>query len=112
MSMELESGPSRCVGGEASANLQASSQSPGPSGHGRQEFNHVHTADNSRNHFGNSYYNVLPNAEQPESEKTEAKNLMKALESDSMNDRIMTVSPACAQTCSWFPGSAGIYIVA
>jgi hypothetical protein len=102
MSMELVSGPSRCVGGEASANLQASSQSPGPSGHGRQEFNHVHTADNSRNHFGNAYYNVLPNAEQPESEEIRAKNLMKALEFDSMNDRIMTVSPACAQTCTWF----------
>ena len=69
---------------------------------GRQEFSQVHTADNSRNHFGNVYNNVYQNdTVHPEFAKVTLE-LMDALAFKGMTDRIMAIGPACAETCTWF----------
>lgn len=67
---------------------------------GRQHFSQIHTADNSRNHFGNVYNNIYQNnTAHPEFAKVSLE-LMDALAFKT--DRLMAIGPACAETCTWF----------
>lgn len=69
---------------------------------GRQDFSQIHTADNSRNHFGNVYNNIYQNnTAHPEFAKVSLE-LMDALGFKGMTDRLMAIGPACAETCTWF----------
>jgi hypothetical protein len=87
---------------EASGSGQASPLTRNPMMMGRQDFSRVHTADNSRNHFGNVYNNIYQdNAAHPEYSQV-ALELMDALAFRGMTDRVMAISPACAETCAWF----------
>jgi hypothetical protein len=89
------------VGGAALGSDQVDTRTQHRGAMGRQDFSHTHNADSSRNHFGNVYNNIYPSIAQPEVAKV-GLDLMEALKFDSMGDRIMSVSPACAQTCTWF----------
>ena len=69
---------------------------------GRQDFSQIHTAENSRNHFGNVYNNIYQNnTAHPEFAKVSLE-LMDALAFKGMTDRLMAIGPACAETCIWF----------
>jgi ankyrin repeat protein len=71
-------------------------------GMGAQNFSDIHNSGSSRNHFGNIYNMVYPSVS-PSTFATEKPNdLMKALEFKGMGQRLMTVSPACVDTCTWF----------
>jgi hypothetical protein len=87
---------------EASGSSRLGPQCLDSSGVGGQTFGGIRNADHSRSHFGNVYNNVYPIHDQPRSDDTKARNLMEALAFNGMNDRLMTIRPACANTCDWF----------
>jgi len=59
--------------------------------------------DNAKAHFGD-VHNVFnfnqPSANEPV-DSEESVKLMKALSFDGMSDRLMSIAPACAETCNW-----------
>lgn len=68
-----------------------------------QEFHDVHISDNAKVHIGHVYHNdTYASMNETNASKAKADNLVAALEFDGMRDRLYTVSPACANTCSWF----------
>ena len=69
---------------------------------GRQDFSQIHTADNSRNHFGNVYNNIYQNNIAHPEFANVSLELMDALAFKGMTDRLMAIGPACAETCTWF----------
>lgn len=99
--MELERHDIQAGEGDASGSSRASSRRLGLNDMGGQIFSGIHNADHSRSHFGNVYNNVYPNHDQPKSDVEKARDLMDALIFKGMGDRLMTVSPACADTCNW-----------
>lgn len=86
-----------------SGSVPAQLPHPSLNGQSTQEFHGFHIADNSRAHIGNVYNNnTYSNVDKPDSAGERARDLMKALAFDDMSDRLFTVTPAHAETCSWF----------
>ena len=81
---------------------QASHQRRDSGNTGRQDFSQIHTADNSRNHFGNVYNNIYQNNTAHPEFANVSLELMDALAFKGMADRLMAIGPACAETCTWF----------
>lgn len=103
--MDTKRGSVHAAEGKADGSTSAMPQHSnlGSNSQARQEVNNVHNADSSKNHFGNAYYyNTYNNAERPVLDDTRPQDLMAALRFAGMGDRLYTVSPACANTCSWF----------
>lgn len=100
---------------------------------GGQSFRNIHNTGHSRSHFGNVYNTIYQNlgstnedgdaqferdsiaqpheayAKQQSLTHAKVRGLLAALAFDGIKDRLMTISPACVDTCAWFI-HAGEYV--
>ena len=91
-----------------------------------QSFRNIHNTGHSRSHFGNVYNTIYQNlgstnedddarferdviaqpheahAKQQSLIRAKVRGLLESLAFDGMRDRLMTISPACVDTCAWF----------
>jgi ankyrin repeat protein len=95
--------------GEVSGSGSGTSLPSSLNGMGTQTFSDIHNSDHSRSHFGNVYntgnvYNNNSHADptRPKSDEEKAQDMMNALAFEGMGIRLMTTTPACADTCTWF----------
>jgi len=103
MENEDRTGEARPAESEASVSEQPALRSRHSGLMGRQDFSQIHTADNSRNHFGNVVHNhIYPDNTAHHEHAKVTLELMDALAFKGMTDRVMAISPACAETCTWF----------